>query len=117
MTKEVAESIGLGKPTRRAGAQRRAGGPADKAGVEAGDIITKVDGKRGRELGDLPRIVGGIKPGSKATLQVFRRGSYRDIAVDGGRVRGRAAGRAGSAEPRSRRPRRRRARSASRCPT
>jgi serine protease Do len=31
--------------------------------------------------GDLPRIVGGIKPGSKATLQVFRRGSTRDLSV------------------------------------
>lgn len=81
VTKEVAESIGLGKPV---GALVRAvepGGPAEKAGVEAGDIITKVDGKTVDKAGDLPRIVGGVKPGQKATLQVFRRGAYRDVGV------------------------------------
>jgi serine protease Do len=57
------------------------GGPADKAGVEAGDIITKFDGKAIDKSGDLPRIVGGVKPGTKVTLQVFRRGAYRDFAV------------------------------------
>ena len=58
-----------------------AGGPADKAGVEAGDIITKVDGKVVDKSADLPRLIGGIKPGSKTTLQVYRRGSTKDIVV------------------------------------
>jgi serine protease Do len=49
--------------------------------VEAGDIITKVDGKVIEKSGDLPRIVGATKPGSKAVLQVFRRGGYRDVTV------------------------------------
>ena len=81
VTKDVAESIGLGKPTGALvrGAER--GGPADKAGVEAGDIITKVDGKVIEKSGDLPRLVGATKPGNKTVLQVFRRGSYRDVAV------------------------------------
>ena len=57
------------------------GGPADKAGIEAGDIITKVDGKLIEKSGDLPRIVGATKPGAKATLQLFRRGATRDVAV------------------------------------
>jgi len=81
VTKEVAESIGLGKP---AGALVNAvekDGPADKAGIEAGDIIVKVDGKSVEKQGDLPRMVGAIKPGTKAALQVFRRGTARDIAV------------------------------------
>jgi serine protease Do len=46
-----------------------------------GDIITKVDGKLIEKSGDLPRIVGATKPGSKTVLQVFRRGSYRDVTV------------------------------------
>ncbi len=81
VTREVAESIGLGKPAGALVRTVEAGGPADKGGVEAGDIITKVDAKVVESAGELPRIVGSIKPGNKATLQVFRRGSYRDLSV------------------------------------
>jgi len=81
VTKDVAESIGLGKPAGALVRGAESGGPADKAGVEAGDIITKVDGKVIEKSGDLPRIVGATKPGSKAVLQVFRRGGYRDVTV------------------------------------
>jgi serine protease Do len=81
VTKEVAESIGLGKPTGALVRSVESGGPAEKAGVEAGDIITKFDGRGIDKAGDLPRMVGGAKPGAKATLQVFRRGSYRDLGV------------------------------------
>ena len=66
MTKEVAESIGLGKPRGALVQSVETDGPADKAGVEAGDIITKVDGKAVEKSGDLPRIIGGTKPGTKA---------------------------------------------------
>ena len=81
VTKEVAESIGLGKP---AGALVRSvepGGPAEKSGLEAGDIITRFDGRPIEKAADLPRIVGNTKPGSKPGLQVFRRGNYRDLTV------------------------------------
>ncbi len=81
VTKEVAESIGLGKPTGALVSGVDAGGPADKAGVEPGDIITKVDGRAIERAGDLPRIIGGTKPGNKSVLQVYRRGNYRDLAV------------------------------------
>jgi serine protease Do len=81
VTKEVAESIGLGKPAGALVQNAEAGGPADKAGIEAGDIITKVDGKVVEKSGDLPRLIGNTKPGSKTTLQVYRRGSTKDIAV------------------------------------
>lgn len=81
VSKDVAESLGLGKPT---GALVRAvetGSPAEKAGVEAGDIITKFDGKTIEKTSDLPRLVGSTKPGSKATLTVFRRGTTKDLTV------------------------------------
>ena len=81
VTREVAESIGLGKPTGAMVRSVEAGGPADKAGVEAGDIITKVDGRVVDKSGELPRMVGNVKPGSKTVLQVFRRGTYHDITV------------------------------------
>jgi len=81
VTKEVAESIGLGKPIGAMVSNVEAGGPADKAGVEAGDIITKVDGRPVEKFGDLPRMVGITKPGAKTALQIFRRGAYRDLSV------------------------------------
>ena len=81
VTKEVAESIGLGKASGALVRSVESGGPADKAGVEAGDIITKFDGRAIDKAGDLPRIVGSAKPGAKSTLQVFRRGAFRELAV------------------------------------
>jgi len=81
VTKEVAESIGLGKATGAMVRGIESGGPADKAGIEAGDIITKVDGKLVDKSADLPRIVGATRPGSATVLQVFRRGAYRDVSV------------------------------------
>jgi serine protease Do len=81
VTKEVAESIGLGKASGALVRSVEPGLPADKAGVEAGDIITKVDGKPVEKVGDLPRMVSNAKPGGKVVLQVFRRGAYRDLTV------------------------------------
>ena len=81
VSKEVAESLGLSKPQ---GALIRAvepGGPADKAGIEAGDIILQVENTAIEKANDLPRQIGNLRPGSRATLQVWRRGAQRDIAV------------------------------------
>ena len=82
VNKEVAESIGLGAPRGAMVTGVEKDQPADKAGVEAGDIILKVDGRVVDKSADLPRIVGGLKPGSKASLQVFRRGATRDLSVN-----------------------------------
>jgi serine protease Do len=81
VSKEVAESIGLGKPQGALVRAVEAGAPADKAGVEAGDIILKFDGKTVEKSSDLPRMVGATKPGTKSTLTVFRRGSNKDLTV------------------------------------
>ncbi len=81
VSREVAEAIGLGKPAGALVRSVESGGPAEKAGVEAGDIITKVDAKHVESATELPRVIGAIKPGSKATLQVYRRGAYRDLSV------------------------------------
>ncbi len=81
VSKEVAESIGLGKPQ---GAMVRAvetGSVAEKAGVEAGDIIVKFDGKTIEKSADLPRLVGRTKPGTRSTLTVFRRGVTKELSI------------------------------------
>lgn len=81
VTKDVAESLGL---TRAQGAlvQRvEAGGPAEKAGVEAGDVILKFNGVAVERSSDLPRVVGSTKPGTRSTLTVWRKGAMRDLNV------------------------------------
>ena len=81
VSKEVAESIGLGKQQGALVRGVEAGAPAEKAGIEAGDIITKFDGKAIEKSSDLPRLVGIVKPGTRATVTVFRRGATRDLSV------------------------------------
>jgi len=86
VSKEVAEAIGLGMPQGALVRSVEVGSPAEKAGVEAGDIIVRVDGKVIEKSADLPRLVGSIKPGTRSTLSVFRRGSTRDLMVTIGEV-------------------------------
>jgi serine protease Do len=81
VTKEVAEAIGLGAPRGALVQGVEAGLPADKAGVEPGDIILKVDGKAVDKSSDLPRLIGASKPGAKSQLQLFRRGQAKEVAV------------------------------------
>ena len=57
------------------------GSPADKAGVEPGDIITRFDGKAIEKSTDLQRLVGNTKPGTKSTLTLQRLGKSRELSV------------------------------------
>jgi serine protease Do len=79
--KEIAESIGLGKAQGAMVNGVEPGTPADKAGIEAGDIITKFNGQPIEKAPDLQRLVGATKPGTKSTIQVFRRGAYKELSV------------------------------------
>ena len=81
VSKDVAEALGLGKAHGAFVRAVEAGSPAEKAGVEAGDIIVRFEGKPVEKSVDLPRIVGSIKPGTKASMTVFRRGSNKDLSV------------------------------------
>jgi serine protease Do len=86
LTKELAESFGLSKPAGALVNSVEKGGPAEKAGVEAGDIILKFDGKAVTASSDLPRIVGATRPGSKVPMQVWRKGAVRDLSVTVGEI-------------------------------
>jgi serine protease Do len=81
VTKEIAESIGLGKAQGALINRVEPGAPADKAGLEAGDVIIKIDGKPIEKSSDLPRVVGNTKPGTKSTVTVFRRGATKDLSI------------------------------------
>jgi serine protease Do len=81
VTKDVAEAIGLGKVQGALVRGVESGAPAEKAGIEAGDIITKFEGKSIDKASDLPRMVGSIKPGTQVTVTVFRRGASKELSV------------------------------------
>ncbi|MBP6006950.1 MAG: DegQ family serine endoprotease [Rhodoferax sp.] len=81
VTKEIAEANGLAKPQGALVRGVENGAPADKAGIEAGDIITKFDGKTVEKSSDLPRMVGGVKPGTKSPITVLRQGKSKDLTV------------------------------------
>lgn len=81
VTKEVADAIGLGKTAGASVGMVEPGSPAEKAGIEPGDVVLKFDNKTIDRSSDLPRAVGETKPGTKSTIQVWRRGATRDLTI------------------------------------
>lgn len=81
LTKEVAESLGLAKAQGALVQKVEAAGPAEKAGVEAGDIILKFNGVNIDRSSDLPRLVGNTKPGTSSVLTVWRKGANRELKI------------------------------------
>jgi serine protease Do len=81
VTREVAEGIGLAKPQGALVSSVEQGAPAEKAGVEPGDVILRFDNKAIDRESDLPRIVGGTKPGARVPLVVWRKGKQIELQV------------------------------------
>src|SRR5471030_240013 len=81
VSKEVAESLGLKSAQGAEVSLVEPGGPADKAGIKAGDIILKFNGADIGRSSDLPRLVGSTELGSKATVTVWRKGAQIDLPV------------------------------------
>ena len=82
LTRELAESFGLSKPVGALISNVEKNGPADKAGIEASDVILKFDGKQVSSSSDLPRMVAATKPGSKVTIDLWRKGASRQVVVE-----------------------------------
>jgi len=81
VTRDVAESLGLGRARGAEVAMVEQGGPAEKAGIRVGDIILKFNGTEINRSSDLPRLVGGSAVGSRASVTVWRRGQQLDLPV------------------------------------
>ena len=86
LTRELAESFGLSKPSGALVSSVEKDAPADKAGIEASDVILKFDGKLVDSSKDLPRIVAATKPGSKVMVELWRRGSSREVTLEVGKM-------------------------------
>lgn len=74
VSKEVAQASGLTKDEGAMVSGVMPDGPAQKAGIEPGDIILKFDDKPIKKWSDLPRVVGSTKPDSKVKVEVWRKG-------------------------------------------
>ena len=81
LTRELAESFGLSKPNGALISSVEKGGAADKAGIEASDVILKFDGKTVNNSADLPRMVAATKPGSKVLIDLWRKGETKQVSV------------------------------------
>jgi serine protease Do len=86
VSKDLAVSFGLDRPRGALVNSVEKGSPADRAGVQATDIITRFNGKPVESSIDLPRIVGGTPPGSQASLEVWRKGTTRTLNITVGEL-------------------------------
>ena len=101
VTRDLATSFGLDRPRGALVNSVEKGSPADKAGVEATDIITKFDGKLVEGSNDLPRIVGSTRPGARAELEVWRKGAMRSLSLTVGELQESKLASAPEAAPRA----------------
>jgi serine protease Do len=81
VTKDLASGLGLAKPEGALVSAVTKGGPAEKAGVQTGDVIVAVDGERIEKLRELPRHIANLAAGQDAKMTVFRGGKERILAV------------------------------------
>ncbi|NMM27291.1 MAG: DegQ family serine endoprotease [Glaciimonas sp.] len=81
VTKDVAESLGMSKAQGALVQHVEPGSPAEKGGLQAGDIILKFNGIAIERLSDLPRLVGNTKPGTRTLLTIWRKGASRELAL------------------------------------
>ena len=86
VTRDLAESFGLSKAAGALVSSVEKGGAADKAGIQVSDVILKFDGKAVGGSSDLPRIVAATRPGSKVTVQVWRKGESKEIHLTVGEM-------------------------------
>jgi len=82
----LANSFGLPKTQGALISGVEPGSPADKAGLKSGDVVLGVNGKEVTQLGQLSGEIAGMKPGSNATLEVWRNGSRSKIDVKVGQL-------------------------------
>jgi serine protease Do len=83
----LAQNFGMKSPSGALVASVEKGSPGEKAGLEPGDVILKLDGKEISRSSDLPPMVSSLKPGSKVTLEVWRNGATKELTANVGALK------------------------------
>ena len=86
VSRDLATSFGLDRPRGALVNSVEKGSPADKAGIEATDIILSYEGRPVDSSSDLPRMVGSTRPGTQASVEVWRKGQTRKLNVTVGEL-------------------------------
>ncbi len=81
LTEGIAEGLGLKLTEGALVAEVSVDGPADKAGIKAGDVILSVDGHAIKELKELPLLIADINPGKQSSVTVWRDGAKKNLDV------------------------------------
>ena len=81
VNQSLSESFGLTKPTGALISSVEKGSPADKAGLEPGDVVLALNGREIQSSNELPPLVASIRVGDTARLQIWRKGAMREISV------------------------------------
>jgi serine protease Do len=86
VTPDIADSLGLKKAEGALVAEPQANGPAAKAGIESGDVITAVNGETVKDARELARTIGGLAPGNAVKLNVLHKGQDKVIDLTLGQL-------------------------------
>jgi serine protease Do len=86
VTADIADSLGLKKAEGALVAEPQANGPAAKAGIESGDVITAVNGESVKDARELARTIGGLAPGNAVKLNVLHKGQDKVVNLTLGQL-------------------------------
>jgi serine protease Do len=86
VTADIADSLGLKKAEGALVAEPQANGPAAKAGIESGDVITAVNGETVKDARELARTIGSLAPGNAVKLNVLHKGQDKVINITLGQL-------------------------------
>jgi serine protease Do len=86
VTADIADSLGLKKAEGALVAEPQANGPAAKAGIESGDVITAVNGETVKDARELARTIGGLAPGNAVKLDVLHKGQNKVVNLTLGQL-------------------------------
>lgn len=87
VNQSLAQSFGLKQPAGALISSVETGSPAEKAGIEPGDVVLKVDGRDVKHTLDLSGYIADLRPGTSAKLDIWRKGAARTVAITAGEMK------------------------------
>jgi len=81
LTQPLARSFGLEKPAGALVNSVEKSGPAARAGIQPGDVITALNGVKIERSSELPLLVAQAKPGAKLKVEIWRKGARKEVTV------------------------------------